>query len=146
MTQAPASRTAAEQADLRRWRASLAALITELGLPAAAQAALVDMPKGALEAGLGTVRAATIRKHVREFKKLSAYCKAVSDRAWPKDVGVVLSYFHERHLEPCCRSVPRAIFCCIAFLEKVGGVPNVSRLSDLHLLKNTVNQMQTSTC
>ena len=57
--------------------------------PAAAQAALVDMPKGALEAGLGTVRAATIRKHVREFKKLSAYCKAVSDRAWPKDVGVV---------------------------------------------------------
>ena len=55
-------------------------------------------------------------------------------------MGVLLDYLHERRLEPCARTVPAAILCCLGFVEKAGGIPAAERLSDMQLVKNTVNQ------
>lgn len=69
------------------------------------------------------------------------YCKASTDSAWPKHVGVVLNYLHERHCEPCNPSVPQAILRSLSFLERVGGVQATQRLSELQVVRNTVNQL-----
>lgn len=103
------SRAAQEQAELVKWRSATGALLRELGLPITSQTALADDPEVALTAALGATRASSLRKHVREFNKLMTYCKASTDSAWPKHVGVVLNYLHERHCEPCNPSVPQAI-------------------------------------
>lgn len=69
------------------------------------------------------------------------YCKASTDSAWPKHVGVVLNYLHERHCEPCNPSIPQAILRSLSFLERVGGVQATQRLSELQVVRNTVNQL-----
>ena len=69
------------------------------------------------------------------------YCKASTDSAWPKHVGVVLNYLHERHCEPCNPSIPQAILRSLSFLERVGGVQATQRLSELQVVRHTVNQL-----
>ena len=60
------SREALEAAELNRWRASLAELVIEAGLPVSHHAQLTSNPEAIIAASLGSMRAATIRKRVRE--------------------------------------------------------------------------------
>ena len=102
-------------------------LLRELGLPITSHTALADDPEVALTAALGAARASSLRKHMRE-----------SDSAWPKHVGVVLNYLHERHCEPCSPSVPQASLRSLSFLERVGGG---TQYIELQAVRNTVNQL-----
>ena len=105
------SRKEIEQQELVRWRGELVATLREAELPVCAQASLASNPDTARSSALGSARASTIRKHVREFRKLRACCLATSRSVWPRHVGVLLGYLHERRLEPCARTVPTAISC-----------------------------------
>ena len=67
----------------------------------------------------------------------------MSGSAWLSHIGIILSYLHEKRLEPCARTVPAAILVSFAFMEKVGAVRPAERLSDSQVLKNTVNQLTT---
>ena len=136
-----AMRADIEREELQRWRSELASLVREAKLPAADFADLAQHPDAILEAAIGSVRASTIRKRVREWKKFRAYCQASSRSVWPSHVGIVLDYLLERRMEPCARTVPCAILSCLAFLEKAGSVPHGQRLSELPIIRNTVNQM-----
>ena len=134
-------RAEVEDRELSRWRQELARLVVEADLPVLEPMLLVRNQESALIAALGNARASTIRKRVREWRKVRAYCLAVSGSAWPAHIGIILDYLHERRLEPCARTVPAAILTCFAFMEKVGGVRPAERLSDSPVLKNTVNQL-----
>ena len=129
-----------EDQELIRWRGELVAILRDADLPVCSQASLASNPDTALSSALGSARASTIRKHVREFRKLRAHCLATSKSGWPRHVGVFLDYLHERRIEPCARTVPAAILSCLSFVEKAGGVPAAERLSDMQMVKNSVNQ------
>ena len=61
-TDPTASREAFETAELQRWRASLAELVIEAGLPVSYHAQLTSIPEAIIVASLGNMRASTIRK------------------------------------------------------------------------------------
>ena len=86
------------------------------------------------------MRASTIRKKVREWRKLRNFCLGACGCPWPSHVGVVLDYLRERVDEPCGRTVPEAVASAIAFMEKVGCVPGPERMSASQILRNFVNQ------
>ncbi|CAE7746198.1 unnamed protein product, partial [Symbiodinium necroappetens] len=131
-----------ERQELQRWQLVLADPVEEAGLPVVEHMKLVRFPESMLLAALGSARAATVGKHVREWKKVKLYCLATSGKAWPVHVGMLLDYLHERYLEPCARTVPQAILASLSFLEKAGGVASDERfLSPLPALRNTVNQL-----
>lgn len=90
---------------------------------------------------LGSTRASTIRKRIREWRKARAFCLAVTGQPWPQSVSVLLDYLHERRLEPCARTVPAAILASLAFIEKAGAVRKGERFSDMEVLINTVHQL-----
>lgn len=134
-------RAEVEERELSRWRQELARLVVEADLPVLEPMLLVRHRESALVAALGNARASTIRKRVREWRKVRAYCLAVSGSAWPSHIGIILDYLHERRLEPCACTVPAAILASFAFIEKVGAVRPAERLSDSQVLRNTVNQL-----
>ena len=55
---------------LLHWRCELAELVSEAGLPIAVQAQLASAPEDIIIASLGSMRASTIRKKVREWRKV----------------------------------------------------------------------------
>ena len=118
-TSCTSSRQEMERQELQHWQIVLADLVKEAGLPVVEHMKLVRFPESMLLAALGSARAATIRKHVREWKKVKLYCLATSGKAWPQHVGLLLDYLHERYLEPCARTVPQAILASWRKLEEL---------------------------
>ena len=90
------SREAFDKQRLLHWRRELAELVSEAGLPIAAQAQLSSAPEEIIVASLGAMRASTIRKKVREWRKLRNFCLGACGCPWPSHVGVVLDYLRER--------------------------------------------------
>ena len=117
------SREAVDKQRLLHWRRELAELVSEAGLPIAAQAQLASAPEEIIVASQGAMRASTIRKKVREWRKLRNFCLGACGCPWPSHVGVVLDYLRERVDEHCGRTVPEAVVSAFAFMEKVGCVP-----------------------
>ena len=89
---------------------------------------------------VGCPRASTIRKRVREWRKIRAYSMSVCGSPWPDHVGVLLDFILERVEEPCGHTVPESILATLAMMEKAGGVASGERLADNQALKNVVNQ------
>ena len=131
------SRKEIEQQEVARWRSELVAILQQAELPVFTQASLASNPGFAVPSALGSARASTIRKHVREYRKLRAYCLATSRSVWWVFFWTICV---SRRLEPCARTVPAAILSCLSFVEKAGGVPATDRVSDMQMVKNTVNQ------
>lgn len=119
---------------------SLGEFPRELDMPVVQQANLPANPEAVFSSALGSVRSATLRKHLREAHRIESYSKATSDGAWPKHVGITLSHLKERRCEPCGASVPGAILQSLAFIERRGGLASSDRLSELPVVRNTVNQ------
>ena len=134
------TRAAIEKAELERWRGQLVELLLESNVPMTQQAKMASNPSAAIAASLGSMRASTIRKRVREWKKLRAFSLGLSGSPWPAHVGVILDYLQDRLAEPCGHTVPSAILEALAFMERTGGYGAGERLADLQLLKNYVNQ------
>ena len=134
------SRADLEATELKRWRASLAELVIEADLPVSHHAQLTSNPEAIIAASLGSMRATTIRKRVREWRKVRNFSLQLCGHAWPTHVGVVLDYLHERMEEPCARTVPEAVLAALAFMEKAGSVAAADRLASTPVLRNFVNQ------
>ena len=134
------SRADLEATELKRWRASLAELVIEADLPVSHHAQLTSNPEAIIAALLGSMRATTIRKRVREWRKVRNFSLQPCGHAWPTHVGVVLDYLHERMEEPCARTVPEAVLAALAFMEKAGSVAAADRLASTPVLRNFVNQ------
>eukprot|EP00439_Symbiodinium_sp_Y106_P086242 s679_g32.t1 len=122
------SRQEMEKQEFQRWQLELADLVKEAGLPVVEHMRLVRCPESMLLAALGSSRASTVHKHVREWRKVRIYWLASSGMAWPEHAGMVLDYLHERYLEPCSRTVPQAILSSLSFLEKAGRIVAGERL------------------
>ena len=130
------SRQSIEEQELRRWRSELADLLRESKAPIFLQTQQTAKPDEILMACIGNARASTIRKRVREWKKLRAFALGACGQAWPTKIEIVLDYLHERVGEPCARSVPEAILASLVFMEKAGCVASADKLSILPILKN----------
>ena len=89
------SRADLEATELKRWRASLAELVIEADLPVSHHAQLTSNPEAIIAASLGSMRATTIRKRVREWRKVRNFSLQLCGHAWPTHVGVVLDYLHK---------------------------------------------------
>ena len=133
------SRADLEATELKRWRASLAELVIEADLPVSHHAQLTSNPEAIIAASLGSMCATTIRKRVREWRKVRNFSLQLCGHAWPTHVGVVLDYLHERMEEPCARTVPEAVLAALAFMEKAGSVAAADRLASMPV-RNFVNQ------
>ena len=134
------SRADLEATELKRWRASLAELVIEADLPVSHHAQLTSNPEAIIAASLCSMRATTIRKRVREWRKVRNFSLQLWGHAWPTHVGVFLDYLHERMEEPCARTVPEAVLAALAFMEKAGSVAAADRLASTPVLRNFVNQ------
>ena len=134
------SRAAREAEVLRKARAELAELLVEAKLPITAQADQCREPEKVVAAAVGSVRASTIRKRMREWRKVRAFSLGVAGEPWPPHIGIVLDYVQERTQEPCARTVPAAILGALGFMEKSGGVALGDRMANQQTLKNMVNQ------
>ena len=108
------SRADLEATELKRWRASLAELVIEADLPVSHHAQLTSNPEAIIAASLGSMRATTIRKRVREWRKVRNFSLQLCGHAWPTHVGVVLDYLHKRMEEPCTRGSA----CSVSFHKK----------------------------
>ena len=80
------SRAKREHSELLHWREELAQLIKEAGLPVVKQALLSFAPEAVIIAAVGCPRASTIRKRVREWRKIRAYSMSVCGSPWPDHV------------------------------------------------------------
>ena len=134
------SRAAREAEVLRKARAELAELLVEAKPPISAQADQCREPEKVVAAAVGGVRASTIRKRMREWRKVRAFSLGVAGVPWPPHIGLVLDYVQERIQEPCARTVPAAILSALGFMEKSGGVTLSDRMANQQTLKNMVNQ------
>ena len=103
------------------------------------QALLSSAPEAVIIAAVGCPRASTIRKRMREWRKICAYSMSVCGSPWPDHVGVLLDFILERVEEPCGHTVPESILATPAFMQKAGGVASGERLADNQALKNVVN-------
>ena len=74
-----------ERQELERWRQELASLVSEAKLPVVDHSCSARNPELALSLGLGSARASTIRKRVREWKKFRSFCLATTGEVWPRD-------------------------------------------------------------
>ena len=133
------SRADLEATELKRWRASLAELVIEADLPVSHHAQLTSNPEAIIAASLGSMCATTIRKRVREWRKVRNFSLQLCGHAWPTHVGVVLDYLHERMEELCARTVPEAVLAALAFMENAGSVAAADRLASMPV-RNFVNQ------
>ena len=134
------SRAAREAATLQKARAELADLLMEAKLPITAQTMSCREPEKVMAAALGGMRASTIRKRIREWRKVRAFALGVAGVPWPPHIGLVLDYLQERLDEPCARNVPISILSALGFMEKAGGVALHDRMANQQTLKNMVNQ------
>ena len=134
------SRAAREAEILQKARAELADLLMEAKLPITAQTMSCREPEKVIAAALGGMRASTIRKRIREWRKVRAFALGVAGVPWPAHIGVVLDYMQERLDEPCARTVPSSILSALGFMEKAGGVALHDRMANQQTLKNMVNQ------
>ena len=94
------TRAAIEKAELQRWREQLVEILLEPKTPLAQQAQLASNPSATIAASLGSMRASTLRKRIREWRKLRAFSMGLDGSPRPRHVGVVLDYLQERIAEP----------------------------------------------
>ena len=134
------SRAVREAGVLQKARAELADLLMEAKLPITVQAMSCREPEKIIAAALGGMRASTIRKRIREWRKVRAFALGVAGVPWPPHIGLVLDYMQERLDEPCARTVPISILSALGFMEKAGGVALHDRMANQQTLKNMVNQ------
>ena len=86
------SRQEIEKQEFQRWQRELATLVTEANLPVVEHMELVRFPKSMLLAALGSARASTVRKHVREWRKVTLLLVCVGSCVAAACVGVLLDY------------------------------------------------------
>ena len=95
------------------------------GAPCVAMVATCLDPRGALRRLVAGRRARTLRKRVRDWRKLCAWLSSAGLGFFPQGLGGalnVLGYLEERALEPCARTVPASILGALRFFEHCGGV------------------------
>ena len=134
------SRVEIERNELQRWRVVLAELLIEAKLPTARAASTCENPLAQVVTCVGNFRASTIRKRVREWKKVRAFSMSLCGEPWPADLNIIMDYIRERLAEPCARTVPHAILEALLFMEKAGGVEASEQLGHSRVLCNLVSQ------
>ena len=104
------ARADAESSELERWRKALVRELKKASMPICASASYALDSQAVLEASAGTVRASTLRRHVREWCKFSAWIFAVEGSNFPSHLGLLLNYIEELAQEPCAKTRCR-LFC-----------------------------------
>ncbi|CAE7733651.1 HET-E1 [Symbiodinium sp. CCMP2592] len=132
------ARADAEAAELRRWRQALAKELKRAGMPVCSMASYALDSQAVLEASAGTLRASTLRRHVREWSKFSAWFFAVEGTVFPTHLGILMNYVEELAQEPCARTRLQSVLSAVIFFERVGGVKVEASISSHVLVRNLV--------
>ena len=136
----PAARDAAEAEEWRRWAQRCEQIAIKAQLPLVLRPEVStreDLVARALCRGL---RAATLRKRVRDMAQFVGYLEAACGRSWPDGPGDVVDYMTARAAEPCGKSVLSSMQGF--FFEKGGGVAENARLSRDPLVLNLLEFFQ----
>ena len=133
-----AAKDSADSEERDRWLTEARALAILAEFPLVKRT-LGTALEGALKPALAQgVRTSTLRKRVRDAKKLSQFMAANHGIAWPQRVEHVLDYVLTRAAEPCGPSVPLSIQSALYFFEKGGGVAKESMMATDPLLVNVI--------
>ncbi|CAE7250261.1 HET-E1 [Symbiodinium sp. CCMP2592] len=132
------ARADAEATELRRWRQALAKELKRAGMPVCSMASYALDSQAVLEASAGTLRASTLRRHVREWSKFSAWFFAVEGTVFPTHLGILMNYVEELAQEPCARTRLQSVLSAVIFFERVGGVKAEASISSHVLVRNLV--------
>ncbi|CAE7839369.1 HET-E1 [Symbiodinium sp. CCMP2592] len=132
------ARADAEAAELRRWRQALAKELKRACMPVCSMASYALDCQAVLEASAGTLRASTLRRHVREWSKFSAWFFAVEGTVFPSHLGLLMNYVEELAQEPCARTRLQSVLSAVIFFERVGGVKAEASISSHVLVRNLV--------
>ena len=79
-----------------------------------------------------------MRSRVRAWGKVRLWLSCVHQESWPSSVSHMIDYLDDVSRGPYGKSIPGSIAAALAFLEKVGGVPQAQRISSQPLFLNTV--------
>ena len=110
-------------------------------LPAVEESSRSLDPERRLQrAGRGR-RATTLRKRVRDWRRMSRWLEGARGRGWPAIADDVLCYLEMRAAEPCGRTCYTAALQALAFMEESGGMPVERRLSQNPLVRGAVDEM-----
>ncbi|CAE7307810.1 HET-E1 [Symbiodinium sp. CCMP2592] len=132
------ARADAEATELRRWRQALAKELKRAGMPVCSMASYALDSQAVLEASAGTLRASTLRRHVREWSKFSAWFFAVEGTVFPTHLGILMNYVEELAQELCARTRLQSVLSAVIFFERVGGVKAEASISSHVLVRNLV--------
>ena len=132
------ARETAEAEERHRWMNEAKEVAIKAGLPLVART-MGTSYEGALGHSLAQgVRVTTLRKRVRDARKMSNFMQQHHGCAWPLHVGHMLDYVFTRAGEPCGPSVPIAMQSALYFFEKGGGVATKDMISKDPLLTNVL--------
>jgi hypothetical protein len=132
------AKDAVEAEERNRWLEAAQELAVAAGLPVVKRTLGTPFEHALRPALAQGVRTTTLRKRVRDARKLSAFMVQNFGEAWPQRIEHVLDYVLTRAAEPCGPSVPLSIQACLYFFEKGGGVAQADMMARDPLLENVL--------
>ena len=138
----PAARDLAEAEEWQRWAKRCEQIARKAQLPLVLRPEVATREDLVARALCRGVRAATLRKRVRDMEQFARYLEAACDRSWPSNPGDVIDYMTARAAEPCGKSVLASMQGALFFFEKGGGVAESVRLSRDPLVLNLLESFQ----
>ena len=89
-------------------------------------------PKEFLKAAVGSYRASTLRKRLREWKKYLTWLEIVHQVRWPSRKAHAIDYLVELRLSEAPPTVPQSFGTTLAFFERAAGIgPEAAISSDV---------------
>ena len=131
-----------EKLELEKWRTAAIDILETSCAPIALQALGSRDRDGFLKAALGTVRAGTLRRRVREWRRFMMWLKCSYGWSWPTCAEDCMEYVRMRATEPCGHTVPMSFWITLNFFEKVALLPAAGRFAELAVVKGACKQAE----
>ena len=130
-----------ESRERERWTLKIIEVVMEAGLPVVAQALLARDPQAALRRVIGRRRSRTLRARAKTWDRVRLWLSCVHSVVWPKHLGHMLDFLQDLSLGPVPKTLPGSISASLGFYERIGGVPEVERLSKAELWVSGVTNL-----
>ena len=131
-----------EDEERQRWANEALAIARMARLPLVVRLSETSHAGLMVKALCRDLRATTLRKRVRDARRMVGFLEKGFDHGWPSDLGEVLEYASARAAEPCGKSVLSSFQAALYFFERGGGVAPDSMLSKDPILTSVLAGLQ----
>lgn len=137
----PQQREKIEEDERQRWVRVLAEFLKEGDTPRYREARRTLDPEASMSHCAGGVRARTLRKRLRAWRRLRDWLLRAKGLVWPGRPADVADFLEDLTREGCARTVPNTMLAAISFMEERGGIASDDRCSTAGFIVSTVRDM-----